>query len=88
MLTMSNGGGPFYGALYKGATRSVAESVFVTHLLQEIREKRLDLDGIAETLHTTQGTDIPSKTTRHGLSTPLCITTDARGETLMTDERV
>ena len=25
------------------ATRSVAESVFVTHLLQEIREKRLDL---------------------------------------------
>ena len=53
-------------AKYTGfiAARSVAESVFVTHLLQEIREKRLDLDGIAETLHTTQGTDIPSKTTQ------------------------
>ena len=46
------------------ATRSVAESVFVTHLLQEIREKRLDLDAIAETLHTSQGNDIPSKTTQ------------------------
>ena len=46
------------------ATRSIAESVFVTHLLQELREKRLDLDGIAETLHTKQGTDIPSKTTQ------------------------
>ena len=46
------------------ATRSVAESVFVTHLLQEIREKRLDLDAMAETLHTSQGNDIPSKTTQ------------------------
>ena len=46
------------------ATRSVAESVFVTHFLQDLREKRLDLDAIAETLHTKQGTDIPSKTTQ------------------------
>ena len=38
--------------------------MFVTHFLQELREKRLDLDGIAETLHTKQGTDIPSKTTQ------------------------
>ena len=36
----------------------------MTHLLHELREKRLDLDGIAETLHTKQGTDIPSKTTQ------------------------
>ena len=42
----------------------MAESVFVTHLLQEIREKRLDLDGVAETLHTKQGTEVPSKTTQ------------------------
>ena len=57
--TLSNG--KYTGFI---ATRSIAESVFVTHLLQELREKRLDLDGIAETLHTKQGTDIPSKTTQ------------------------
>ena len=55
--TLSNG--KYTGFI---ATRSIAESVFVTHLLQQLREKRLDLDGIAETLHTKQGTDIPSKT--------------------------
>ena len=57
--TLSNG--KYTGFI---ATRSVAESVFVTHLLQELREKRLDLDGVAETLHTKQGTDVPSKTTQ------------------------
>ena len=57
--TLSNG--KYTGFI---ATRSIAESVFVTHLLQELREKRLNLDGIAETLHTKQGTDIPSKTTQ------------------------
>ena len=57
--TLSNG--KYTGVI---ATRSVAEPVFVTHLLQELREKRLELDGIAETLHTKQGTDIPSKTTQ------------------------
>ena len=57
--TLSNG--KYTGFI---ATRSIAESVFVTHLLQELREKRLDLDGIAETLHTNQGTDVPSKTTQ------------------------
>ena len=39
-------------------TRSIAESVFVTHLLQEIREKRFDLDAIA------QGQEVPNKTTQ------------------------
>ena len=45
-------------------TRSVAESVFTTHLLQEIRDKRLDLDAIAEAMHTKAGTTIPNKTTQ------------------------
>ena len=45
-------------------TRSVAESVFTTHLLQEIREKRLDLDAIAEAMHTKAGTSVPNKTTQ------------------------
>ena len=45
-------------------TRSIAESVFTTHLLQEIRDKRLDLDAIAEALHTSQGTEVPNKTTQ------------------------
>ena len=41
-----------------------ATSPFIaTHFLQELREKRLDLGGIAETLHTKERTDIPSKTT-------------------------
>ena len=56
--TLSNG--KYTGFI---ATRSIAESVFVTHFLQQLREKRLDLDGIAETLHTQQSTDIPNKTT-------------------------
>ena len=45
-------------------TRSVAESVFTTHLLQEIRDKRLDLDAIAEAIHTKAGTTVPNKTTQ------------------------
>ena len=45
-------------------TRSVAESVFTTHLLQDIRDKRLDLDAIAEALHTKAGTTVPNKTTQ------------------------
>ena len=45
-------------------TRSVAESVFTTHLLQEIRDKRLDLDAIAEAMHTKAGATIPNKTTQ------------------------
>ena len=45
-------------------TRSIAESVFTTHLLQEIRDRRFDLDAIAEALHTAQGTTIPNKTTQ------------------------
>ena len=45
-------------------TRSVAESVFTTHLLQEIRDKRLDLDAIAEAMHTKAGSTIPNKTTQ------------------------
>ena len=56
--TLSNG--KYTGFI---ATRSIAESVFVTHFLQQLREKRLDLDGIAEALHTQQSTDIPNKTT-------------------------
>ena len=44
-------------------TRSIAESVFTTHLLQEIRDKRLDLDAIAEAIHASQGTAVPNKTT-------------------------
>ena len=35
-----------------------------THLLQEIRDKRLDLDAIAEAMHTKAGTTTPSKTTQ------------------------
>ena len=35
-----------------------------THLLQEIRDKRLDLDAIAEAMRTKAGTTIPSKTTQ------------------------
>ena len=45
-------------------TRSIAESVFTTQLLQEIRDKRLDLDAIAEAIHTSQGTAVPNKTTQ------------------------
>ena len=45
-------------------TRSVAESVFTTHLLQEIRDKRLDLDAIAEAIHTKAGATVPNKTTQ------------------------
>ena len=45
-------------------TRSIAESVFTTHLLQEIRDRRFDLDAIAEALHSAQGTTIPNKTTQ------------------------
>ena len=58
------------------ATRSVAESVFVTHLLQEIREKRLDLDAIAETLHTTQ-VPRPSDQPPHP-ATPIPLTSTRR----------
>ena len=46
-------------------TRSVAESVFTTHLLQEIRDKRLDLDAIAEAMHTKA----PAKPHKHEHST-------------------
>ena len=56
--TLSNG--KFTGFI---ATRSIAESVFVTLFLQQLRENRLDLDGIAEALHTQQSTDVPNKTT-------------------------
>ena len=56
--TLSNG--KFTGFI---ATRSIAESVFVTLFLQQLREHRLDLDGIAEALHTQQSTDVPNKTT-------------------------
>ena len=45
-------------------TRSVAESVFTTHLLQEICDKRLDLDAIAEAMHAKAGTTVPNKTTQ------------------------
>ena len=45
-------------------TRSIAESVFTTHLLQEIRDRRFDLNAIAEALHSAQGTAIPNKTTQ------------------------
>lgn len=41
-------------------TRSIAESVFTTRLLQEVRDKRLDLDAIAE----KHSMDIPNKTTQ------------------------
>ena len=59
---------PWDGGLYSQdahiPTRSVAESVFTTHLLREIRDKRLDLDAIAEAMHTKAGTTIPNKTTQ------------------------
>ena len=45
-------------------TRGIAEPVFTTHLLQEIRENRLDLDAIAEALHTSQAREILNKTTQ------------------------
>ena len=48
--TLSNG--KFTGFI---ATRSIAESVFMTLFLQQLREHRLDLDGIAEALHTRTG---------------------------------
>ena len=50
-------------------TRSVAESVFTTHLLQEIRDKRLDLDAIAEALHTKAGNTVPTLSSSHCLPT-------------------
>ena len=51
-------------------TRSIAESVFTTHRLQEIRDKRLDLDAIAEAIHTSQGLAVPNKTTQEKPFTP------------------
>ena len=45
-------------------TRSVAESVFITHLLQDLQVKRLNLDATAEALHRAQGREIPNKTTQ------------------------
>ena len=45
-------------------TRSIAKSVFITRLLQDLRDKRLDLDATAEALHRAKGTDIPNKTTQ------------------------
>ena len=49
-----------------------------THLLQEIRDKRLDLDAIAEAMHTKAGTTTPSKTTqaRAFHSPPITLLTD------------
>ena len=44
-------------------TRSIAESVFLTHLIQQIREQHIDLDATAEALHRTAGHVPPSKTT-------------------------
>ena len=36
-------------------TRSIAESVFLTHLVQQIREQRIDLDATADALHRSEG---------------------------------
>ena len=44
-------------------TRSIAESVFLTHLIQQIREQRIDLDATAEALRRTAGNVPPAKTT-------------------------
>ncbi|CAK9063863.1 unnamed protein product [Durusdinium trenchii] len=44
-------------------TRSIAKSVCLTHLIQQIREQRIDLDATAEALHRTAGNTPPSKTT-------------------------
>ena len=45
-------------------TRTIAESVFVTHLLQEVRNKKLALDGTTEAPHRAKDADIPNKTTQ------------------------
>ena len=37
---------------------------FIAHLLQEIRDKRIDVDATTEALHHSKGTDIPNKTTQ------------------------
>jgi hypothetical protein len=42
-------------------TKSIAESVFVTTLLQQLRESKLDLDSLAEQMHKQKGTTVPSK---------------------------
>lgn len=39
-------------------------SQFATPIIQDLRDKRLDLDATAEALHRAQGTDIPNKTTQ------------------------
>ena len=44
-------------------TRSIAESIFLTHLIQHIREQHIDLDATAEALHRTAGNVPPAKTT-------------------------
>lgn len=44
-------------------TRSIVKSVCLTHLIQQIREQRIDLDATAEALHRTAGNTPPSKTT-------------------------
>ena len=44
-------------------TRSIAESVFLTHLIQQIREQNTDLDATADALHRSEGRTPPSKTT-------------------------
>ena len=43
-------------------TRSIAESVFLTHLIQQVREQHLDLDATADALHRAAGKAPPSKT--------------------------
>jgi hypothetical protein len=42
-------------------TKSVSESVFVTSLLQGLRESAIDLDKLAENLHKQDGHRVPSK---------------------------
>ena len=44
-------------------TRSIVESVSLTHLIQQIREQHIDLDATAEALHRTAGNVPPAKTT-------------------------
>lgn len=52
-------------------TRSIAESVFImrTHLLQDLQDKRPDLDATTEALHRAKGNEIPNKTTQAELVT-------------------
>ena len=45
------------------ATRSIAEAVFTSQLLTDIRTHNLDVDSIAEYLHQQPGQPIPNKTT-------------------------